>query len=148
MVIPCKQTLVDERSDPLQRCIAGDVRRHRRTLSHRRRGSKRKSAAKDRERTEERPLVGLEQLVAPSDGVAQCSLPFDLIAVAIVEQIDCRAIPPIELFEQLRGRQDSKPGRCQLERERETVKAVADGGDRCWSLLRKRSLVVDTPLLL
>ena len=84
------------------------------------------SVGEDREQAEAVALLGLEQVVAPVDGIAQRLLPFGQVAGTAAEHVEAalEAVLQVVDVEQL------DPGGGQLDGQREPVEEPADGGDR------------------
>ena len=80
----------------------------------------RRAAREDREACEDVALVRVEQSRGPGDRGTEGLLPWVGVPAAL-QQVEAVAQP----VEDLRGCQDGAPSRCELEREREVVEALA-----------------------
>jgi hypothetical protein len=83
------------------------------------------AADEDREAAEERPLLGCQEVVAPSDGVAHRLETGGQVARAAGQEREATLQPRDERCR----REDARPRRRQLDRQRQPVEAPAEGGD-------------------
>ena len=89
-------------------------------------GFDRTPACEDGELTEQCPLIISQQVIAVADGVAQGALTDGQIACAIDEHLE----PIAQAGDECLRRQDARARGRQLDRERQSVQAHADLGNR------------------
>ena len=95
--------MVDERSGHVERGVADGNG-----------GLERAAAGEDRQAREQALLVGVEELVAPADGVAKGLMACRLVARAAAQEIEAL----VEPLEHRLRRKELRPRRGELERER------------------------------
>src|SRR5207244_3212992 len=94
--VPLEQVVLDERCNP----VDDTDTQPRRTTAHGLGRLEREPADEYPEPAKERPLLGLEQAVAPADGTAQCLMPLRNIARTAGQQLQ----PTLESRKHRRGR--------------------------------------------
>ena len=120
-----KQAVVQERLDPVDQ-VQVEVGGHGRGAVER------EAADEHAEAGEERLLVGREEVVAPVDRGAECSVPLGQTGTRHrLQQLESAAEP----LEDRARREQLDPCRSELERERQPVEAKAELGDRLGVLI-------------